>query len=280
MWQGSSSAPRSPPGCGAIGFDIGSARELAHGAVRFDDDPTATRDTQSDYSRAVRDRCWSVSQHAPSPLENSMSYLPQPTGGEFELPPAGTHLAVAYRVIDLGTQKTVYNGKEKEAHKIMISWELPEEYTKDGRPFSISQRYTWSMNEKATLRKHLEAWRGKAFTVDDFGPKGFNIKNIIGKGCLLTITHTEKSEKQFANITAVSKLMKRMEAPQPTNKPTYLWLTPDLWEPTTFFELSQGLQGVVMKSPEYAKLSGNDPPADDTPMHDAIPDDMDDEIPF
>jgi hypothetical protein len=206
-------------------------------------------------------------------------YLPEPTG-DFELPPAGTHLAVAYRVIDLGTQKSSYQGKEKDAHKIIISWELPEEKMSDGRPFTISNRYTWSMNEKALLRKNLEAWRGKAFSVEDFGPKGFNIKNILGKGCLLTITEKENGDKHYANVTGISKLMKGMTTPELINEQVYLWLLPDLWEPITFFKLSQGLQAVIMQSPEYAKLNGNGD--DEMPPDDGCPPqfDMNDEIPF
>ena len=37
---------------------------------------------------------------------------------------------------------------------------FPTEQMSDGRPFTISKRYTWSTHEKATLRKDLEAWRG------------------------------------------------------------------------------------------------------------------------
>jgi hypothetical protein len=47
-----------------LGFDLGSARLLAHAAVPFDDDPEQTRDTQSDWNRAVHDRCWSIHERA------------------------------------------------------------------------------------------------------------------------------------------------------------------------------------------------------------------------
>lgn len=181
-------------------------------------------------------------------------YLPTPNETEFELPPAGTYLAVCYRVIDLGTQQGSYNGQPKTAHKILVSWELPEETMKDGRPFTISQRYTWSMSEKATLRKHLEAWRGLAFTEKDFGPQGFNVKNIISKVCVLTITHAEKGEKKYANIAAVGKPMKGMAQPSPTNETAYLWLVHDGWSAEVFHKLSQGLQGVIMQAPEYREL--------------------------
>ena len=90
-------------------------------------------------------------------------FLPQPTeGGNFEPAPAGTHVAICYRVIDLGTQESVYNGEKKSARKVLISWELPNEEKADGKPFVISATYTWSMHEKSTLRKTLEAWRGAA----------------------------------------------------------------------------------------------------------------------
>lgn len=192
-------------------------------------------------------------------------YLPPPTEGDFELPPAGTHLAVCYRVIDLGTQQGSYMGKPNEKHKVLVSWELPEEKMKDGRPFTISQRYTWSMSDKAILRKHLEAWRGKAFTDADFGPSGFNIKNIIGVGCLLTITHTDKEGKSYANISSIGKLMKGMQTPPLVNETAYLWLHPDHWSPEVFHKLSGGLQETIMKSPEYRQVVNG---YDDTPVSD------------
>jgi hypothetical protein len=206
-----------------------------------------------------------------------MSFIPKPNDSDFELPPAGTHLALCYRVIDLGTQKTTYLGQAKEQHKVMLSWELPEEKMKDGRPFTISQRYTWSMSEKATLRKHLESWRGLAFTDNDFGPGGFNVKNVLTKACTLAVSHTEKNGKQYANVTSVSKPMKGLTIPPLVNEAIYLWLTPDLFEDTVFQKLSQGLQGAIMQSPEYGYVTGrpNDepPPADANDFHS-------DDIPF
>jgi hypothetical protein len=169
-------------------------------------------------------------------------------------------MAVCFRILDLGTQQTTYQGQQKSAHKILISWELPDEKMADGKPFTISSRYTWSMHEKATLRKHLESWRGLPFQDRDFGPEGFNIKNILGKACLLTVTHSENGEKQYANIAAVGKLMKGMTAPSPVNELTYLWLHPTHWSDEIFSKLSQGLQGVIMRSPEYKSIvMGHEP---------------------
>src|SRR6478735_3792609 len=103
-----------------------------------------------------------------------MPRLPSPSGN-FTPPPAGTFPAICYRILDLGTQHGSYKGKPRVAHKILISWEIKDDEAvmEDGRPMSIHQNYTWSMNEKAALRKDLESWRGKRFTEADFGENGF-----------------------------------------------------------------------------------------------------------
>lgn len=182
-------------------------------------------------------------------------HLPKPNDTQFELPPAGTFLAVCYRVIDLGTQETTYMGQAKHQHKILLSWELPDEKMADGRPFTISQRYTWSMSEKATLRKNLESWRGTPFKEADFGEGGFDIKNIIGKACLLTIVHTEKGDKHYANINGIARLMKGMEAPKVTaNEQIYLWINKDRWVADVFHKLSDNIKAAIMASPEYKEL--------------------------
>jgi hypothetical protein len=213
-------------------------------------------------------------------------FLPAPSeGGSYTPPPVGTHLALCYRIIDLGTQKTTYNGETKTAHKLMISWELPQERMDDGRPFAISKRYTWSMHEKSTLRKDLEAWRGLAFSERDFGPSGFDIRNILGKACLLGVVHKETPEgKVFANVVSVGKPMKGVAIPTQTENPTaYFWLHPDRWDAAVFNGLGAGLQEVIRGAPEYhemvKKLGGG---GDD---HHGLPEQTgsdfhDDDVPF
>lgn len=205
-------------------------------------------------------------------------HLPKPNDAQFELPPAGTHIAVCYRIIDLGTQAGSYAGKPNQKHKILVSWELPDEKMQDGRPFTVSQRYTWSMSEKAALRRDLESWRGRPFTDADFGDGGFNIKNILGVGCLLTIVHTEKNAegKQYANIKGIAKLMKGMTTPPLSNESVYLWIAHGHWSADTFHKLSDGLKQAIMSSPEYRELvNGVDEPppieADHTEELEPIP---------
>jgi len=193
-------------------------------------------------------------------------YVPAPNDKQFELPPAGTHLATCYRVIDLGTQNSTYMGQAKRQHKIMLGWELSDELMTDGRPFMISQRYTWSMSEKAALRRDLESWRGIPFQDKDFGEGGFDIKNVLGKPCLLNVVHVNKNGKDYANIASISRLMKGQKGPEKTvNETVYLWLHPERWDSATFMKLSDGLKGVIMQSPEYAAVANGHVNNDDEP---------------
>jgi hypothetical protein len=202
-------------------------------------------------------------------------YLPAPTESNFTPVPAGTHLGICYRVIDLGTQVSNFNGETKTAHKVLLSWEIPEEKMEDGRPFSISQSYTWSMHEKATLRKSLEAWRGVAFTERDFGPSGFDIKNILGKACTLSVVHKAKDQSVFANVASIGKVMKGVQIPELTNPTVYIWLHESRWDAAAFSQLSANLQGKIMSSPEYLEMMNGAPVAPEDARHD-----LSEDIPF
>ena len=187
-------------------------------------------------------------------------YLPEPSkGGEYEVTPAGTHLAVCYRFIDLGTQENTYLGNTKKQRKVMLSWELPdclmEQGDNAGRPFTFHNRYTWSMHEKATLRSHLEAWRGKPFQAEDFGQGGFDIRNILGKGCLLNIVHTVKGEKTYEDLSSVAALMRGMETPDTINERLFLSLEPNLFDQSVFDLMSDSVRATIAKSPEYQSLT-------------------------
>ena len=90
--------------------------------------------------------------------------------GDFEPVAAGTHIAICDMVVYLGVQpgSGMY---PKPKPQVFIRFELPNEridFEKDVKkmngPAVIGKRYTASMNEKATLRKDLEGWRGKSFT--------------------------------------------------------------------------------------------------------------------
>lgn len=204
-------------------------------------------------------------------------YAPKPNTVDFVPPPAGSHAAICYRLIDLGTQQSEYLGQTKRQHKIILSWELPDELMDDGQPFTIHQRYTLSMHEKAALRAHLAAWRGRDFTDDEAAQ--FDISAVVGKPCLVSIVHNTKDGRTYANVSSVSKMPKGMQTPAPVNPPIVFNLGEPDW--TVFEALSNGLKETIAKSPEYAEARGMtqapNPPA---PMGNGEHAELNDEIPF
>jgi hypothetical protein len=190
--------------------------------------------------------------------------LPKSSGGEsaFELTPDGNHLAVCFQVIDLGTHKIVYKDNEKEQRKVIIGWELPHERMSDGRPFMVKKRYTFSSNEKATMRRDLESWRGKKFQDSDFGPNGFDIRNLLGKGCFLQVVHNDVGDKTYANINSIGSLPKGTTTPELENAPVYLSLDEEDYDPAVFADLPEWMQELIAESPEYKQLHSNSPPED------------------
>lgn len=143
------------------------------------------------------------------------------TGGGSNYAPieAGTYPARCVGVIDIGIQHNDFNGKDQE--KIRIIWELPTERTEvDGqdKPRWMSKAYTASLHEKAALRKDLDSWRGKPFNSEELA--GFNLENIVGAPCILTIVHQDsKTGGEYAKVSAISKIMKGMEVPQLESEP-------------------------------------------------------------
>ena len=181
-----------------------------------------------------------------------MSFLaPKPSAGrEFLPPPAGTHAAICYRLIDLGTQETMQKGKLKLQRKILVSWELVDEKTPEGFPFTVHQRYTFNMSEKAYFRADIESWRGQAFTQEEL--EAFDIENLLGRACLVSIVHETKNGKTYANVKNVAKVPRTMTVPaQPFNQPFSFNLAEPNWD--IFRDLSQSIQATIMKSPEYAE---------------------------
>lgn len=196
---------------------------------------------------------------------------------DFEPAPAGMQLARCFRVVDLGTQETTYKGEVKHSHAILIGWELPNAPMTDGRPFVVSRRFTASLGQKATLRAVLESWRGRKFTAAELD--GFDLKNIIGKTCLINIIHSPSKDgsKMYANVDTVNPVVQGMPIPNAINEQVFFSLSD--YDHAVFEKLGNNLQETVRKSPEYQALGAGVKAA---PAQAPAPagDDMDDDIPF
>lgn len=213
-----------------------------------------------------------------------MALIAQNSGGDFKQVPAGVHLARCYRIIDLGTQKTEWQGKEKWARKVLIQWELYGEdeegnklVTDECKPLSVSKRYTLSLGENAALRADLRAWRGRDFTLEELS--GFDINAVLGAPCMLNITHDVKGDKTYTNVAGITPVPKAMRdsVPAGVNKPVIFDLSaPDM---ELFATFSDRLKENIEASKEWAKVSMNQAAQQGNDSSGSFSD-MDSDVPF
>lgn len=128
-------------------------------------------------------------------------------GKTFEPAPVGVHQAVCVDVVDLGVLEVTYAGQTKKQHKVNLAWQISED-REDGKPFLVFKRYTLSLHEKAGLRKDLESWLGRKFGRDE--ELGFDVESVIGKNCLLNVTHNQQADRTYANVVSIMPLQKNM----------------------------------------------------------------------
>ena len=139
--------------------------------------------------------------------DNSLKFTPCPPG---------THQGVCVDVIDHGLVRQEFGGKAKQVHKVTLRWQVAEINAETGQRFEVQKRYTLSLNEKATLRKDLEAWRGSRFTKEELA--GFDLERLLGANCQLAVVHSPSKTdpaRIYANvqtIMALGKGMQRLEA--------------------------------------------------------------------
>lgn len=182
---------------------------------------------------------------------------------KFEPVSAGTHIAVCYGVVGVGKQFS--QQFEKSSPKVAILWEIIDEEYESGGPKTISKIYTASLNEKSTLRKDLAAWRSKDLTPEE--AEGFELYNIVGVPCLLSIVEDERNGKHYSNIASISRLPKTMSAPSGTfNQIIKFDISENPRQTPEFDALPEWLKTMCKKCDEWIEVhdfAGSDVPEDD-----------------
>lgn len=201
-----------------------------------------------------------------------MSYVVKEESS-FKQVAVGAYPARCVRIIGLGTQHGEYEGKPTTRIQVLISWELPGELIEEGefagQPYMVSKFYTQSLGEKANLRKHLASWRGRDFTPEEL--KGFDLTNIAGKVCMVSVIHNKKGKSTVDGVMALPKGM----TVGPQVNPTVIFNIFQ-WDQAIFDTLTPGVQDMIKKSDEYQLMQGggypvNEGQADNMPDSDSIP---------
>ena len=197
-------------------------------------------------------------------------------GGGFAPIPAGTYIAVCCMMVDEGTQKNEKFGNEQQ--KVRIGFEIPEltiEIDGELKPRMISREYTNSLNQKATLRKELESWRGKAFTLEEL--KGFDLKKIAGAPCMLSVIHYDGTDgNKRAKISGIMAMPGGIPKPKLSEPPTVFEMTddPEEWIPK-LDSLPEWVRNIVKASNEYQAYHLEPPEFTEEPL-----DESEDDLPF
>lgn len=198
------------------------------------------------------------------------------SGNTFEMPPAGVHPARLVKIIDLGTQESSFQGQTRRSRKLQLTFELlGDDRMSDGRPFTISRRFTASLGEKSALRPFLESWRGKRYDPAEL-KAGLRLDKLLGQYALLTLVESERDGRLYSNISAASGLPKSMPRPEGVNQLQLFDLSAPDWE--VFDGLSEKMQATILASPEgQAALAARHAAPEREPGSD---DDLNDDIPW
>lgn len=201
------------------------------------------------------------------------------TGPTFKPVPAGMHLARCYRIIDVGTQKSEFEGNVKFLHKIKLVWEVHGNdevgnpiVTEKGEPMIVTKDYTLSWAEKATLRLDLQSWRGKPFSDEE--QRRFDLKALLDKWCMVNVTHKAKKKGNgvYSNVTAVTPVPSALKASLPKgHNPCKVFQIsePDM---ELFDTFSDYLKKQIQESPEWKAVQGRS--KDTGSGFDDLPDDI------
>jgi hypothetical protein len=202
---------------------------------------------------------------------------------DYEVVPAGQHLAVCYRLVDAGTREEQYkDNPPKKRHVLFVYWELPEVKMGDGRPFTISKKYTLTLNENGTLFKDLKTWRGKSFTQEEL--KGFDLLNVLGVSALLEVEHSDEGKARVVSVFKPDGGAKKTETEneqQAFDIDEYAKGDPKMIE--IFGSFPEWMQGMIEESFEVSaamKQAGNSASTSSGGLDEFKKELSEDEIPF
>ena len=155
---------------------------------------------------------------------------PKTEGVKRELVPTGNHMARLYEIIYIGTIDTGYkndDGSDKFQYKVRLTWELPTELRTFGTgedekemPMVTSKECTFSLfrgkTQTAILRTIAHALIGEAITDEEAGT--FDIKDLLGKACMMEIEHDEYQGNKYAKAVGFGSVPKGVEVPAQVNE--------------------------------------------------------------
>ena len=135
-------------------------------------------------------------------------YFSKSESGSFEIPTEGSHVASLYCLAFLGQHVNTFSNKLQEL--VGLGWQT-EETDSEGRPLTVLETVTYSMYERSKLYARIVALNGGKEP-----QPGLDLRALLGKSSIITVTHTTKGDKTFANVNAASPLPRGMAGLTPS----------------------------------------------------------------
>jgi hypothetical protein len=148
------------------------------------------------------------------------------SGKSFTPHPAGQFAARCVDTVDLGECVVTFaNTPEQLIHKCALVFRTGELNAENGKDIDIAQEFTVSMNEKANLRKFLEAWRGKSYRAEQV-QAGVPLDKLVNQWALISVDQKQSAKgRTYSVIKSISPLPDVM--PKPTLLP---YVRAEYWE--------------------------------------------------
>ena len=165
----------------------------------------------------------------------------------------GVHKARCVKIIDLGTQKSDFNGEISWKRQVLIIFETPEELNSEGQPLTISKFYTLSLHEKSNLGNDLTSWRGRAFSEAE--KQSFDISKLLGVACLLNVMEINGKSK----ISSIMPMKKGDQIAEQVT-PSVVFSLEDFQngKKEVFNNLSEGIRNIILRSKELEGIENQD----------------------
>lgn len=164
----------------------------------------------------------------------------------------GTYPARLVQVLDLGIQaQKPYQGQEKPpVHKIMMTYELLDEFCVDEKGEVIEDKPRWVSEEIAfrSLKADLAVSTKRYRALDPEEEADGDFQLLLGRPCNVTIVNNESKGKIYNNVGNVSGM-----------RPKDAAKAPELVNPPKFFALAEPDMEVFLSLPEWLqdKIKGN-----------------------
>jgi hypothetical protein len=184
-----------------------------------------------------------------------MPRIVMPALKAFELPPAGSHLGTLYGVVELGTQRTEFEGRIDHKPQLRLQFELPDERMSTGRPFAIGRTYTLSSHERSALRQNVEAWLGRVMTAEELNG-GLDLAERVGMVAVLGIKHEQSRDgRAYVNLVSLGKPPKGVPEWRALIHATIVFSLTE-FDPHAYAALPDRLRERIARSPEYKAVTG------------------------